>query len=247
MFTSDPAQEQSVTEVTFRIRDSTYPFVGASETEECRFELAEMIPRQGGTYAEFFYVEDADVNRIVARASEYETIDATKLSEHEAGGLVEFTVSGNCPAVTLAEHGALPKEVRSEHGQGRIVAEIPPPYDASTVIERFLEENPDAELASKTDVDSVTPVLSTTSFEEAVRSHLTRRQREVLQTAFQAGYYEWPRGSTGEQVAEDLGIASATFSEHIHAAERNLLSLLFENYGEPAPEGDVDDGDRREY
>jgi predicted DNA binding protein len=48
-----------------------------------------------------------------------------------------------------------------------------------------------------------------------------------LSVAFEAGYYDWPRGCTGEDVAEELGITSATFSEQIHAAERNLLSAVF--------------------
>ncbi|WP_239642048.1 helix-turn-helix domain-containing protein, partial [Natrinema versiforme] len=47
---------------------------------------------------------------------------------------------------------------------------------------------------------------------------------EVLKAAFEAGYYDWPRGCSGEEVAAELGIASPTFSQHIlsliHISER---------------------------
>jgi len=43
------------------------------------------------------------------------------------------------------------------------------------------------------------------------------------------GYYEWPRDCTGQDVADELGITSATFSEHVFAAERKILAFLFGN------------------
>lgn len=228
MSQSHSNSHQSVTRAEFTIQDSKYPFVAASEAEGCTFEMAEMVPRQSGRYAEFFHVADIDPTCIVASAEEYETIDATLLKEFDWGGLVEFVVSGDCPALTLAEKGALPRKVRSARGEGRIVAEIPPPYDASTVIGEFLDENPGAELASKKEIDSFSPLFSNVAFEQVLRTHLTDRQREVLRAAFDAGYYEWPRECTGEEVAAELGITSATFSEHIHAAERKLLSVILD-------------------
>ncbi|QLH82976.1 bacterio-opsin activator domain-containing protein [Halosimplex pelagicum] len=222
----------TVSEVEFEVRDAKYPFVGASEAEACTFDLAEMVPRQDGEYAEFFNVTGTEVERVAERAEEYETLDATVLREWDGGGLVEFAVAGDCPAMSLAEHGALPRQVRSADGVGRITAEIPPPYEASTVIDSFLDDTPEAELASKRRVDSVTPIFSNVAFEEALRVYLTDRQREVLEAAFDAGYYEWPREATGEEVAEGLGITSATFSEHVHAAERRLFSALLSGSGD---------------
>lgn len=222
-----PHQNGTVSEVEFTVRDSSHPFVGVSETEACRFELAEMVPREDGRYAEFFNVIDADPDRILDRASTHDTVDASLLREYEDGGLFEFLVSGDCPAFDLAGMGALPREIRGADGEGRIVAEIPPRYDPSAVVEAFLDENPDAELSSKREKGSVTPLFSESAFEQVLRTHLTDRQREVLRAAFEAGYYDWPRERAGKDVAEELGITSATFSEHIHAAERKLLSVLF--------------------
>jgi predicted DNA binding protein len=220
--------ETPVCEVEFHLHDATYPFVGASEEIGCTFELAEMVPRTDGRYAEFFNVTGGDPERVEALAAERETVDVTRLAEYEDGALFEFLVSGQCPAFALAELGALPRKVEGVDGRGRIVAEIPAAYDPSAVVEAFLEANPDAELVAKRDKEAVNPLFSQSAFRQVIRTYLTERQREVLRAAFEAGYYDWPRETTGAEVASELGITSATFSEHIHAAERNILSVLFD-------------------
>ncbi|WP_340097926.1 helix-turn-helix domain-containing protein [Salinibaculum salinum] len=215
-----------VTRVEFAFDDGPYPFVSASETLGCTFELAEMIPHGNGRYAEFFNVSGTDSERVLAASTSHEAVEATLLNESENGGLFEFIVGDHCPAATLAEDGALPREVHSEDGDGRIVAEVPPQYDTTAIIDEFLDENPDGELVCKREQESFTPIFSESTLQQMLHAHLTDRQREVLQAAFDAGYYEWPRECTGEEIAAELEISSATLSEHIHAAERNLLAAL---------------------
>lgn len=217
-----------VVEVEFRLRDDSYPFTRATAERDCQFELAEMIPRPDGRYAEFFEVRGVAPDRVEALAADHDGVEVTVLSTHEAGGLFEFRVAGECPAFRLAELGGLPREVVGERGEGRIVAEIPAEYDPARVVGAFLEDYPKAELATKRRSESATPPFSGAALRQGLQAHLTDRQREVLRTAFEAGYYDWPRGCTGEEVAAELGISSATFSEHVHAAERNLLGALFE-------------------
>ncbi|WP_336024797.1 helix-turn-helix domain-containing protein [Halobellus salinisoli] len=220
-------RDDSVLEVEFSLRSARYPFVRLSEAESCTFELAEMIDRGDGRYAEFFNVTGVDPERITALASEHETADVALLSTYEDGGLFEFTVSGDCPAYHLAELGALPRTVRGEDGEGRIVAEIPAQYDPRPIIDAFLATHPDVELASKREKDGVSPMFTRSGYQQILHDVLTDRQRQVIEAAFDAGYYDWPRETTGQAVAEKLGITSATFSEHIHAAERKLLTTLF--------------------
>ncbi len=58
------------------------------------------------------------------------------------------------------------------------------------------------------------------------RSVLTDRQREVLETAHRLGYFDHPKGSNATEVAEGLGIATSTFTEHLSAAQRKLLDAI---------------------
>lgn len=55
---------------------------------------------------------------------------------------------------------------------------------------------------------------------------LTDRQREVLETAVEMGYYEDPRRATQAEVAEALGIATGTAGEHLRKIEATLLGAI---------------------
>lgn len=64
---------------------------------------------------------------------------------------------------------------------------------------------------------------------------LTPRQREVVQTAYHGGYFEWPRATTGENLASALGISAPAFHGHVRAAEGKLFASLFDAH--PASRG----------
>lgn len=55
---------------------------------------------------------------------------------------------------------------------------------------------------------------------------LTDRQREVLQTAFDMGYFEVPRAVSAAEIADELGLDQSTVVEHLQRAERNLLGQV---------------------
>jgi hypothetical protein len=55
------------------------------------------------------------------------------------------------------------------------------------------------------------------------RSRLTPRQLEVLETAYEMGYFERPRRANATEVADALDIAPATFSEHLASAQAKVL------------------------
>lgn len=53
---------------------------------------------------------------------------------------------------------------------------------------------------------------------------LTDRQLEVLQTAYDMGFYEVPREASIDDIADEMGLDDGTISEHLQRAERNLLT-----------------------
>ncbi|PSQ41211.1 helix-turn-helix domain-containing protein, partial [Halobacteriales archaeon SW_12_71_31] len=58
------------------------------------------------------------------------------------------------------------------------------------------------------------------------RDALTDRQREVLRTAYEMGYFEYPRESNATEVAAALDISPSTLAEHLAAAQGKLLDEL---------------------
>ena len=58
------------------------------------------------------------------------------------------------------------------------------------------------------------------------RSKLTNRQREVLETSYEMGYFDHPKRANAGEVADALGISTSTFSEHLAAAQRKLFEPI---------------------
>ena len=53
---------------------------------------------------------------------------------------------------------------------------------------------------------------------------LSPRQKEVIELALEAGYFDWPREVDAETLADRLGIAHATLLEHLRKAEKKILT-----------------------
>lgn len=61
------------------------------------------------------------------------------------------------------------------------------------------------------------------------RGRLTDRQREVIETAFEMGYFERPKRANGAEVADELGISLSTFAEHVSVAQSKILDSVFQS------------------
>lgn len=60
---------------------------------------------------------------------------------------------------------------------------------------------------------------------------LSERQREAVEVALELGYYDQPRGATHEDVADELGCAAATASDHLQKAEAKLVRAGMDEFG----------------
>lgn len=60
---------------------------------------------------------------------------------------------------------------------------------------------------------------------------LTERQREILDTAYEMGYYQVPRSVSTSDVASVVDLDPSTVAEHLQRAERNLLDTVLASRG----------------
>lgn len=223
------SRSNPVVEIELLLSDETVPTIAASDAESCRFELEEFIPQADASHVEYYSVDADDPETVTEMVDEHDAREAELLTRREATGLLEVVVTDDSPAMTLAEYGALPRRVTVEDGEMTIAAEVPSSHDASEAISAVSETYDDARLLAQRQQSYFTPLFSHREFEAAVEAALTDRQREALEVAHEGGYYEWPRQVTCQALADELGVATPTYTEHLRTAEQKLIQLLFED------------------
>lgn len=57
-------------------------------------------------------------------------------------------------------------------------------------------------------------------------SKLTMKQREIMQTAVDLGYYQLPREATLEGIGDELNLSAATVGEHLQKVEKKLVTMV---------------------
>lgn len=231
MATQEAGPAGTSIELELQVRDRGLFFVRASGEAGCRVALAEMVHRSDGRLLEYFAVEGTAPDRVLAAAAGASAIDDARLIREDGGeALFEFVVSGPCIGGTLADAGAVVREVVAVDGVGSVLADVPPHADARQVVETVRERH-DAELLARRERDRPAPEFTPREFRATLANELTERQLETLRTAYAGGYFAWPRESTAEECAGALGIAQPTFTQHLRAGQQKLLRALFDEPG----------------
>ncbi|WP_218927100.1 PAS domain S-box protein [Halosimplex pelagicum] len=126
---------------------------------------------------------------------------------------------------TLASLGGSVEEATVEDGDYRMTLHVSPNTDVRRMIDAVTEAYPGATMLRRRQVteqdDRERPTRS-------LLEGLTDRQRTTLEAAYHAGFFEWPRDASGEDVAESLQVSPPTFHQHLRKAEGKVFGGLFE-------------------
>ncbi|ADB60427.1 putative PAS/PAC sensor protein [Haloterrigena turkmenica DSM 5511] len=219
----------AVVELEFEIRDPDVFFVSASDELGVEFEMEGITSQSDGTYLQYFTVTGCKPDRVLERAGDEPGIERARIvaeDEDENGALVEFIVGDSSLATALAEYGGTVRSARFAEGRGTCVSAFSQTADVREVVEAARSTFARTELVGKRERER--SVHTGREFRTALEELLTERQRTVLETAYYAGYFEWPRDSSGENVADSLDVAPATFHQHIREGVQKLVETLIE-------------------
>lgn len=221
---------ESVTEIEFTFRDESYPIVNISAELECRIELLEAVqPPEDDGLIEFFQVDDDRPTRVVEAGRACDRTDDVEILGAGSGvTLVELAVS-DCVAQSVAKADAILRGGYVDCGECQFTVYLPPTRDANTVVETIRDEHPSVTVASVRERPVAEPFLTQQRFQQRLRDTLTNRQWQVLRLAHSEGYFERPREAPQSELAEQIDISQETVSQHLRAAQRRLLSVVFDD------------------
>jgi PAS domain S-box-containing protein len=218
----------TVTELTVAVSDPDAVFVDLATTADCRLKYEGGVLQSGERWLTFFDAADADPDRLLDAAAERTAIaDATCLAADGTGGLFEFAVEEARFVRLLADNGAQMRSLTvTSDGQYRLRLDVPDKESARTVFDALSEAYEETELLATHESDR--PARTDREFRTNVYDRLTEQQRIALQKAHLGGFFEWPHGVSGEELAASMDISRSTFHQHLRAAERKLVAELFD-------------------
>jgi predicted DNA binding protein len=223
----DLLHSDAVTEVEFHTADEGEFLARASAALACRIELESAVGVTEDASRLYLSVAGARPQGVADVVDGANGVSDLRVIEtREDGCSVSVRVEGGSAVRTLTEHGATVRDATAEDGRVRVVADLPEGADVRPVADGLRAAFDDARLASK---ESVARSARTESaFRDGVADRFTDRQWAALSAAYHGGYFDWPRESTAEEVADAMDVSSPTFHNHLRKAQRALLDGLFE-------------------
>ncbi|MBX0293310.1 bacterio-opsin activator domain-containing protein [Haloarcula nitratireducens] len=140
-------------------------------------------------------------------------------------GDYEVVVDGPTVPRTVVEQGARLGRLEATATGVGLVVHLSAETNVRTFVEQLSSRYADVELDARR--EKATRYRTEHGTRAALEERLTDRQLEVLRTAYLSGFFEWPRETTGEEVASMLDITQPTVNRHLRVSERKLLDLVF--------------------
>jgi hypothetical protein len=215
----------AVVELSFRCTDVDSPLVAASREHGCTVAVDGYVAT-GGRWLVYCDVDGAAVDAVAGTLDGSAGVEECRvISERPTGGRLEVTTAGTSLLDATATAGATLRTAVAEGGVCRLTVEVPQSTETRESVARLKAAEPDMELLACRELDRPPADPSAPA---GLLAELTDRQREVLEVLYRAGYFEWPRESTAQEVADRVGIDQSTLQGHLRKAEHALVSELLD-------------------
>lgn len=202
-------------QLTLRLPEGTWIGDVSTAHPSARFRVLAALP---GSDAGFGLVEvvATEPRPILADMDGHQGLTRTELLRAGEGrALIQFETTQ--PLLLFsARESQLPIQLPIEISDGQTTFELTASHDRLSELSRQFETyGIDHEIDYRRSRDDSERLL-------------TDRQRELLSTAIEMGYYDTPRGASMTDLADELGIAKSTCSETLHRAEETVVKQFAE-------------------
>lgn len=169
-----------------------------------------------------------------------------EVCERRLTDVIEYDVAGGSGSTQLHVHGEPSEQLCntiSLHRKYPVLTDYPVEYvDPGEPVVRVVKVGMKADLNGMLEemmeyVDiTVEQVGPYDPGSDRVFGALTQRQKTVLRTALDRGYYDVPRGTSCDALATELNCAPGTVSQHLRRIESTVLSAFLETPAATAPD-----------
>ncbi len=217
----------AVVELEFRIDGGDTFTFKLTEQYDCRCLLEWSGQTAAGRTNQIVTVEGVDGETVLEEAREDDTVEECRLiSDGDNRCTIELRL-GKSGVRTLSNHGATIRRVTVEDSIGTCLVEVPQDADIREIADALASTYERTELVARRVVDR--PVRTATQRRDRIVDELTDRQLTTLRLAYYSGFFDWPRESTGEEIADAMDVSPPTMHQHLR---KGLNTILEEFFGE---------------
>lgn len=217
----------TVVEVEMVIPEADHYFIHVPQELGCSFTLLGTTMASNGAIHCFITTSGAPLDEVLEAVAEFEGITDTRIvHERDDESIFEVTYQGPSFVKMLVDRGATMGDVEANGERARGTVEMPVEADVRGTVEAVKNLAPSGRVVAQREREK--PERTTPEYRMEFFDSLTDRQRTALKTAYFAGFFDWPRTNTGEEVAELLDVSAPTFHQHLRHAQSKLLETFFE-------------------
>lgn len=142
-----------------------------------------------------------------------------------------FLLQSDQHTFTCVMKGEFPKEIKTFIRTLEIKIEFPIIIENGFIIMSIIGTSAELHAITSTFIENgwKMEILAVENYNPDLNSILhilTDKQRSILIESYNSGYFDHPRRINAGELAEKMGIHKTTFLEHIHRAEKRLISHL---------------------
>ena len=212
--------------VEFRTDEPAVPPSLRVNDGKTRIEIDSVVSLPDGTTVQYMGTSDLDASDFVTAVEEVpHFLDARLLSSIDGHNRIEAHSETETVAQVFSSLGGRPREIVVAPDEVRFRGELPGDVHSRQAADEIRRFHSTVELVCEELVYS--PHL----LYDIVADALTDRQLATLDTAYFSGYFDTPRASTGDELADRFGVTRQTFNQHLRKAQQTVFQYLFEKSG----------------
>lgn len=216
---------EEIVEMEFDITAADCVFTRTASGAGCELSLDGYVA-SGEQWILYCALEGASPSTVADTVAANPEIDSCRVvSAEDPDTRIELVHTGHSILDAVADAGASVRSGTATPNSARMTIEAPMSRHVRSIVHDIQAEYPAAKLLAQREHDHE---ITAVGRPDGLLDDLTDRQCESLEAAYRAGYFDWPRESTAEQVADSLDLSPPTLHGHLRKAEETILSALLE-------------------
>lgn len=228
------------TVLTLELRLLEADILGTATTADGDHEMVieHRIPTDEG---HLYYLRvDGDPETVTEQITSVDLVEDCRVvreSDDEMGAGIEVHTQTDeqTPFDVLIGHGASIQHTTVADGHMEITVEIHPQVGVRKLVEALQNVAPSTELLRK-QVEARSG-RTVPDVRDELSTELTEKQEAALRLAYARGYYEWPRDSTVDELAESMSITPSSLHYRLRRAHQSVIDTVLVGTTGTTPDG----------